>query len=95
MTKMRLPKLDPPTKAFKVDGVSSGLVQLFNDYIGMKARHENKTEAQVLEGLLLSIVTEDITQEWVDRSLCIYNRKQEQIRKMHEKAIENTPEQKL
>lgn len=95
MTKRRLPKLDPPTKAFKVDGVPSGLVKLFNDYIEIEASCENKTKAQILEDLLLPIVTNGITQEWVDRNLKIYNRQQEQIRKMHEKAEKNIPEQKL
>lgn len=95
MTKRRLPKLDPPTKAFKVDGVPSGLVKLFNDYIGMKARREKKTEAQILEDLLLPAVAKGITQKWVDRNLQIYNRGQELIRKMHENATGNTPEQKL
>ena len=95
MSKRRLPKLDPPTKAFKVEGIPSGLAQLFNDYIALKAGQENKTKAQILEGLLLPIVTKDITQKWVDRNLQIYNRQQEQIKEMHEKAEQNIPEQKL
>jgi hypothetical protein len=95
MSKKRLPRLDPPTKTFKVDGVPSGLVELFNDYVEMKASRENKTKAQVLEDMLLPAVTEGITQEWVDRSLQIYSRQQEQIRKMHDKFAENLPEQKL
>lgn len=95
MTKRRLPKLDPPTKVFKVDGVPSGLVKLFNDYIGMKARRENKTEAQILEDLLLPVVAKGITQKWVDRNLQIYNRQQKQIREMHEKSAKNLLEQKL
>jgi hypothetical protein len=93
MSRKRLPKLDPPTKAFKVDGVPSGLVELFNDYVEIKANRENKTKAQVLEDMLLPIVTEGITQKWVDRSLGIYSRQQEQIRRMHEEASKNTPEQ--
>lgn len=95
MYKKRLPKLDPPTKPFKVDGVPSGLVELFNDYIGMKARRENKTKAKILEDMLLPIVTKGITQEWVDRNLQIYNRRQVLIQKIHDKEAKNEPESKL
>lgn len=95
MSKKRLPRLDPPTKTFKVDEVPSGLVELFDRYIRIKADGENKTQAQILEDMLLPIVTEGITQEWVDRNLRIYNREQEQIRKIHEEAAKNIPEQKL
>ncbi len=89
-SKKRLPKLDPPTKPFKVDNVPSGLVELLDDYIKIRSDSENKTKAQVLEDLLLPIVTKGITQEWVDRSLHLYNSRQEQIREMHERAVRNT-----
>lgn len=91
MRKKRLPKLDPPTKPFKVAGIPSGLVELFNSYIEIKARQENKTEAQAFEDLFLPIVTEGFTKKWVDRSLRIYNSKQKLIRQIHDEAAENTP----
>lgn len=91
MPRKRLPKLDPPTKPFKVDGVPSGLAKLFDDYVQITAELEGKTNAQAFVDMFLPIVTEGFTQECVDRSLRIYNRRQEQIRKMHIEASENTP----
>jgi len=97
MIKKRLPRLDPPTKPFKIDGVPSGMVELLSHYIEMKAWRENKTEAQILEDMLLPIVTKGITQESVERNLRNYNRTQERIRKVHEEATaqelpDNLPE---
>lgn len=96
----RLLKLDPPTKPFKVDGLASEFAELFSEHVDMKARQTGKTRAETFKDLFLPVVTNSITQEWVDRNIKIYKSQQELIKKMHEQAaeeeaIKDIPEQKL